>query len=461
MAARLPSAMRLALALSALFTACAIAAGAIAYGVMSDELRARLFEDTRVSAVALGAELSSHGTEALATQVRTLSAIGKARSELYYFLPAGSDSPVGDLQIPAPFDGPRVLVAGRDMTFSGLPGEQQGETFYAYGLSAPGGRIVVARDSQWITDSQEVLTQSVAWGLGVALVGTVMLAFVMGRRSTRRVARLNELLASVAAGNLAARYPEGTEMHDDVGEVARGINAMLERLEANVEHLAQVSADIAHDLRSPLTRLRLRLEPHVLRDDLPGDARAAIAASLESLDGISATFDAILQISQMQTGAMTVEMAPVDLATFCRDIEEMMAPVAEEHGHHLSRKLPNDALVVDANAELLTQALVNLVENAVRYAPFPAAIEIAVERRDGEVMLTVSDDGPGIPAEDRERVTMRFVRLDRSRHRPGTGLGLSLVSAIARLHHGRLELGDNAPGLRASIIVPIRSGRSD
>ena len=448
----LPSAMRLALMLSALFSVSAIVAGAVAYVVMSDELRARLYDDARLEATALAAELQSNGPDELITQIRSVSAVGDGRATLYFFQPPGSGRSVGNMALSDPFAGPRVLVSGQDFTALRDPEHLDGEVYFAYGLRAADSWIVVARDSQWVTDSQEVLIQSVAWGLAVALLATVALAFVIGRRNARRTLRLNQVLASVAAGDLAARYPDIDDTRDDIGELARSINVMLERLSANVERLTQVSADIAHDLRSPLTRLRLRLEPHVLRPDIPEETRMAIAASLDGLDGISAGFDAILQLSQMETGNLKIQTSSIDLADLARQVHEMMLPVAEEMGNKLGLQVPDGTLMVTANAELLSQALVNLVENALRHAPSPVAVAIIVTAGGGDVRLTVADNGPGIPASERDKVVRRFYRLDQSRNRPGTGLGLSLVMAIARLHGGRLDLEDNAPGLRAALI---------
>lgn len=451
---RLPSAMLLALSLSALFVVSAIVAGGVAWIVMGDELRARLYDDARIQAQALSADLATGGADEIVRQTAKIGALGGAHSTRYFVVPAGRDTAAGNMRPAELFEGPRRLVAGRDVTLS-PPNDGEGNAVYfAWGINSPSGWIVVARDNQWITDSQEVLIQSIAWGLGVALVATVVLAFAIGQRDARRVARINNVLGAVAGGDYSARYPESDHANDDLSEVASGINRMLERLESNVERLAQVSADIAHDLRSPLTRLRLRLEPQALRSDLPDDTRAAIAASLESLDAMSASFDAILQLSQIETGNMTLEARAVDLRDLARDTHEMLQPVAEETGHRLELALPDGPVRAEVNAELVSQALVNLVDNALRHTPPGSSIRIEAERDKGAARLSVCDEGPGIPASERDKVTRRFYRLDRSRNRAGTGLGLSLVRAIARLHGGRLDLAGNAPGLCARMHLP-------
>jgi len=457
---RVPSAMRLALSLSALFVVLALVAGAIAWTVMGDELRQRLFDDARTEAQALAADLQTGGQEELARQIRTASSFGDSHGMLYYFGPDGSDQAIGNMRPQVLFEGPREVLAGRDVTMLPEPGSQNGESYFAWGLHAPGGWIIVGRNSQWITDSQEVLTQSIAWGLGVALLASVFLALAIGQRDAQRVAGLNGVLASVSAGDLSARFVDAGRSGDDLAQVADGLNRMLGKLEQNVERLAQGSADIAHDLRSPLTKLRLRLEPLALRDDLPPEAHDAIAASLDSLDGISAAFDAILQLSQLETGNLRLETSQTDLSQIAQDVVEMLAPVAEESGHVLELVRAIVPVMADVNGELITQALVNLVDNALRHTPKGAGIRVDLESNDGETRLCVSDNGPGIPTGELGKVTRRFYRLDRSRNRPGTGLGLSLVSAIATWHGGRLELSDNAPGLRACLVLVTHLARN-
>lgn len=451
--------MKMALSLSALFVVSAVVAGAVAWVVMGNELRLRLYDDARLQAEALAAELSPGDAEELRREIDTIAAFGEGHGTLYAFVPATGGSAVGNMTLSQPFDGQRRLEIGRDMALRHETGGHEGEYYFAWGIRTRAGWVVVARDSKWITDSREVLIQSIAWGLGVALAATVLLAFLIGRRDVRRVAEINRILASVAQGDLAARYVEGPGVtNDDLSEVASGLNRMLERLQVNVERLAEVSADIAHDLRSPLTRLRLRLEPEALRNDLPSDARAAIAASLESLDDIAASFDAILQLSQIETGDMAPEARPADLREIAREVGEMLLPVAEESGYRLVLSLSEGPVRVNVNAELISQALVNLVDNALRHTPPGTRIGVRAAQENGRACLSVCDNGPGVPAQERDKVTRRFYRLDRSRNRPGTGLGLSLVAAIARLHGGRLDLTDNAPGLCAILTLKPLDG---
>jgi len=208
---------------------------------------------------------------------------------------------------------------------------------------------------------------------------------------------------------------------------------------------------VAHDLRSPLNRLRNRLEGALKRLPPEGEESAEIDAAISETDRLMATFDSLLLIAEAEAGAARNSMSRVDLSALAHDVWELYAPVAEENGIELNmaEALP---LEVRGNGNLLSQALANLVDNAIKYTPQGGRVTIAAEKNGQGTVLSVADNGPGIPIEDRPRAVERFVRLEASRHSPGTGLGLSLVAAVARLHDARLELSDNHPGLKASVI---------
>lgn len=441
----LPAAMRQALGLAAVFAVSALMAGGIAWVVMSEDLRGRLFDDARLEAEALVAQLGPANAPLLERQILTVARFGDEHGTLYYILPAGRTQPIGNMSLKAPFEGPRRLLAGRDVTLLPNPGSQEGEVYFAYGVHSKRGWIIIARDGQWIADTQEVLVQSIVWGLGIALAATVLLALLVARRDAHRVARLNAVLDAVAAGDFSARYPGNGRSSDDLTKVALGLNAMLAKLQANVERLSQVSADIAHDLRSPLTRLRLRLEPHAVRTDIPAETQRAVSASLITLDEIAASFDAIMQLSQLETGNLALETTEADLCQIVRDVVEMLTPAALDTGHELHFGAHSDTLKARVNVGLITQALVNLIDNALRHTPAGTAVEIALGADPDWIELDVCDNGPGIPSGEIDKVMRRFYRVDKTRNHPGTGLGLSLVSAIARLHGGALALTNRTP----------------
>ena len=447
--------MRFAVVLSVVFSLAVVVAGGVSYNALSDELRTRLFDDARLSATNLAELLQSEGAENLATHLRSRAIIDRDNATLYYFA-APNITPIGSMALPTPFIGTKQLVAGTDFTIIKHKGQNEGELYFAYGLATPEGVIVVARDSQWISDSQEVLVQSVGWGLGFALLVSLGIAIILARRNAVRIARLNAVLSTAATGNLAARFNDFGVLQDDITQVAIGVNKTLEHLESNVERLQQVSADIAHDLRAPLTRLRMKLEPQAGRSDLPKDTEAAISQSLESISGIAATFDSILKLAQLESGNVRLEQAPVDLAQLLGAVHEMMSPVAEDMGHDLRVRAASGPVWIAGDNNLLTQAIINLVDNALLHSPSSTRVEITLQKERNKAHIVISDSGPGIPASERAKVTRRFYRLDASRNRPGAGLGLSLVAAITKQHGGEMRLEDNKPGLRVDLVFPLK-----
>jgi hypothetical protein len=262
------------------------------------------------------------------------------------------------------------------------------------------------------------------------------------------------------AGDLAGRLPiAGTG--DELDRLAANLNAMLERIEALMRGLKGVSDNVAHDLRTPLTRLRNRCEAALRNAKSERDYRDAIEATIEESDGLIRIFDALLMIARAESGEPRAGMTTFDAAEIARDVGELYEPVAEERG--LALRVDAEAPApVKGNRELIGQALANLLDNAIKYAGSNTEridgstpeIAVTAQAKDDRIMLGVGDHGPGIPPEERARATERFVRLEQSRSQPGSGLGLSLAAAVARLHGGELRLEDNAPGLKAVLILP-------
>jgi hypothetical protein len=265
---------------------------------------------------------------------------------------------------------------------------------------------------------------------------------------------------TIMAGDLSGRLPiAGTG--DELDRLADNVNAMLERIEALMRGLKEVSDNIAHDLKTPLTRLRNRCEQALRGSKSDGDYRAALESTIAESDELIRTFDALLMIARAESGHARDNMIEFDAAEIARDVGELYEPLADEKGLALRVEAPL-AAPVRGSRELVSQALANLIDNAIKHAGAEASktngapAEIVVGAGvDGErITLSVADRGPGIPEADRGRVVERFVRLEQSRSQPGSGLGLSLASAVARLHGGELKLEDNHPGLRSVIALP-------
>ncbi|MDO9430177.1 MAG: HAMP domain-containing sensor histidine kinase [Phenylobacterium sp.] len=300
------------------------------------------------------------------------------------------------------------------------------------------------------------------WGAG-ALVIVLGLAggLLVSRNVSRSMGALNDVVTAVRNGDFGARAQvRGTR--DEFDELSEGINEMLDRLERSMAGHRHAGDAIAHDLRSPLTRLRARLETAYLDVEAgKGNAEEALAQALEDTDGVLKTFGAVLSIARLQAAGQAPDQVVFDPAELAADLVELYEPTCEDKGLEFDAELTKN-LQVRGNREFLAQALANLLDNAVKYTPAGGAIMLRVRRRSsGEVEYSITDTGPGVPDEDRARVVERFVRLENSRSEPGSGLGLSLVAAVAEAHGGRLELsegpgkvGEMGPGLRVALILP-------
>ena len=300
------------------------------------------------------------------------------------------------------------------------------------------------------------------WGAG-ALVIVLGLAggVIVSRNVSRSMGELNDVIAAVRNGDLRARAAV-RGARDEFDELSEGLNEMLDRLERSMAGHRHAGDAIAHDLRSPLTRLRARLEAAYLDVEAgKGDPQQALAQALDDTDGVLKTFGAVLSIARLQAAGQAPDQVVFDPAELAAGIAELYEPLCEDKGLDFKTEFQGH-LTVRGNREFLAQALANILDNAVKYTPPGGAIMLRVRRRSsGEVEYSVTDTGPGVPDTDRARVVERFVRLENSRNEPGSGLGLSLVAAVAEAHGGRLELDEGpgvvdgvGPGLRVALILP-------
>ncbi|MPZ37542.1 MAG: HAMP domain-containing protein [Rhizobiales bacterium] len=358
-------------------------------------------------------------------------------------------------------------------------------------LQLPGGfRLLVGRDLEERERLHDIIVSAGRWSIAIVVVLGIAGGFFITRRVLKRVDAMTDTTQRIMAGDLSGRLPIAGS-NDELDRLADNLNAMLERIEALMHGLKEVTDNIAHDLKTPLTRLRNRVEEALRTAEDESQYRAALEHTIEESDGLIATFNALLMIARAESGQARDGMTTFDAAEIAHGVGELYEPLADEKGLTLRVEAPESAPMY-GNRELVSQALANLVDNAIKYAApapsFPSLSERAATPVSGgpcggesgketdqpppvngmqpeivvkavagdgdQILLTVADAGPGIPADDRARAVERFVRLEQSRSQPGSGLGLSLANAVARLHGGELRLEDNQPGLRTVLALP-------
>ena len=328
------------------------------------------------------------------------------------------------------------------------------------GVQMNGNYVFVGWSTYQLREMEEFVIGAFLWGLAASMILALAGGIVMSRRLMRKIETVSETSRDIIEGDLKRRVPV-EHGGDEFDHLAFSINAMLDRIETLMEDLRQVTTDIAHDLRTPLTRLRNRLElalrpateKHTLRD--------IVAAARCETDTILDIFGALLRIAQIESGVRKAAFAWVGMGDVIDTAVEIYRSSADEKSQRLvSEVLPRPGLHVRGDRELLTQLFTNLIENAIQHSPPGATIRVSAQQRRGHIHVEVADDGPGIPDEFKDKVMQRFYRMESSRTTPGSGLGLSLATAIARLHDAVMTLADNSPGLRVIVSLPSAEDRS-
>jgi signal transduction histidine kinase len=320
--------------------------------------------------------------------------------------------------------------------------------------------VLVGRDLGEPERFRNVIRRALMFALGMMALGGLLIWYFVGRRALKRIDSVSEASSRIMGGDLSGRLPI-TGAGDEFDRLSENLNAMLTKIAGLNDSLKQVSDNIAHDLKTPLTRLRNRAEAALASDPKTAGYRDALEATIAESDRLIRTFNAILMISRLEAGYSTEALTKVDLAEAVRDVVELYEPVAEELGVTLEAP-ETGAFFVDGNRELIGQALSNIVDNAIKYSAEVSqpTVRVTIEKASGEISLRISDNGPGIPDQnDRERVTERFVRLEQSRSQPGSGLGLSLAKAVMKFHGGRLVLLPGDPGL--SVVMTFRGAKGE
>lgn len=322
-------------------------------------------------------------------------------------------------------------------------------------------RLLVGRDIRAVRNFEALIQRTFIWALGLTLILGFIGGLLISRGFLARIEDIANTSQTIIAGDLTRRVPiVGSD--DEIDRLARNLNDMLDEIERLMAVTRQVTDNVAHDLRTPLSRMRARIED-VLRTGRDGDAyRDALELTLEDTDRLLATFNALLSIARIESGLGRDALGPVDVSAALADAIELYEPVAEDRrvlvSHHV-----DPGLTANGDRQLLGQAFANLIDNAIKYAADgsarnetgpPPMVVVSARRAGSQVEVSVADNGPGIAPLDRERVFSRFVRLEQSRTAPGSGLGLALVAAVVRLHGGEVRLEDNRPGLKAVVALP-------
>lgn len=295
------------------------------------------------------------------------------------------------------------------------------------------------------------LRSAMLWGVGLCVLLAALIGYGYSRGVRRRVATVTGTCDTIMAGDLSRRLPV-ERTHDEFDELSATVNRMLDRIEHQTAVLRTTFDSAAHDLRAPLYRARVRIEETLQHMETTEAARATMEATLAELDRVQRTLGTLLQIAEAEGRGRESAPENIDLGALTREIVELYRPEAGARRITLEYSGQSEEAPISGNRQLLAQAIVNLLENALKYVPSGGAVKATVTREQDDVVLTVSDNGPGIPPEDRERVLHPFVRLERDRDRHGSGLGLSLVAAVMRLHGASMELLDNGPGLRVKCV---------
>lgn len=314
---------------------------------------------------------------------------------------------------------------------------------------AGGFRLLVGRDMAERAEFQDVIAKTLAWALGITLVLGIAGALYLSQKLLRRVDAVAETSRTIVHGELGRRVPlDGSG--DEFDRLSTSLNEMLDQIEQLMTGMRAVTDSLAHDLRSPLTRLKGRIEVTLRGAADLERYRETLEQTIADTDAILTTFNALISIAQAEAGAARASMTRLELGQIARDAFELYEPVAERKGLTLKQDV-TDGIIIVGHGQLLAQSVANLLDNAIKYTPAGGHVAVAVRDAGERAELIVADTGPGIPAADRERVLDRFVRLDASRTTPGSGLGLSLVAAVAKLHRAALTLGGHDPGLRVTL----------
>ncbi len=437
---------RLALSFGLLFILTVVATGGVMYHLLRNGLDAQLDTALNDTFQVVSSTYAPDDIEDLITTLDSYANLRPADDGIYSLIDSSGKKLAGNFKAPILPEGV-LTVNASDI---GLIGNA------VYRLQAGKlgqNTLVVGRSFAQMDAMLRTVLISLIWAAVLAVLAAVGGGIFLANRAQQRLDGVTRTMLDVSNGRLDSRIPL-RNADDDLDHVFKQINDALSRLAGLVEGMRQVSADIAHELKSPLNRLRLTLEEARRTHGAQGDVAKLLDEAHDESDQINATFEALLRISQIEAGARRLRFNAVDLNEILNLIEDVYTEVAEDNRQQLVVE-QSQKTCVNGDRELLVQMVVNLVENAITHCPPDTRIGVFLRRDRAAAVITVADSGPGIPSAEREMVFRRLYRLDKSRTTPGSGLGLSLVKAIADLHSARIELEDNHPGVKISVRLPV------
>jgi signal transduction histidine kinase len=434
-----------------LIVAAFLTAGVITWIVARGTAESELRENISLEISAIETELRTEGLEAAIAAIRARTEHPGAFE--YWMTDARGIRLFGDYPDMQGPEGWRHMVAREDAI-----GAETREEMLIQTARLPGGILLsVGEDLGRARAVQDGVLTSLAWIGGGAVIASLVVGVFVTRRVLSRMDTLDATLARVATGDMDARFPIRHRSNSDLDRIGMAVNTMLERIKALVADIRRVSRDIAHDLRTPISHLQQHLE-QAKSAETAADRLLALDGAQAKVTEILRIFDALLRLSEIEAGGARDRMRATDLAAVAEKVTDAYRPDVEDIGQSLNLRIIASRPVM-GDADLLAQAIANLVENAMWHAPAGTEITVRIDADESSVKLTVSDDGPGIAESDRSRVLQPFVRLDPSRTTRGSGLGLSLVSAIASFHGAKLSLGDGSPGLIVCLEFQAERGR--
>lgn len=452
------TAFRVAVLFSGLFLATVAVIFAVLYQLITNEIEKKLKSHIVEVGDTLAAVSRNDGLDALSKMISQKGPPTEDDEDIYLVTDPSGRFVAGNVA-PIPLFRDWRQLPWSSFSFIGKATKSRATTaVLSKWTQIDGGYLLVGDGNGDIEEAKELLLDGFEWGVVMTFAGALIGGAWLGFGAQRRIGRLETVLGAVAQGNLAVRVPISSAK-DDLDFVGEHVNATVDHLKRAVEALAQVSSDIAHDLKTPIARIQQRIETALAASQTADDYRATLSEIKNDVSGVITTFEAILRIAQIEGGARKSRFVATDLAEVLTRVMEAYEYVGEDTNHRITlAPLPAEPMIIHGDSQLLTQLFANLIENAIRHTPPGSRIDVAAKRTGSSIEIAVRDNGPGIPKEERENVFRRLYRLDKSRTNPGSGLGLSLVAAITTLHDAQIALEDNQPGLIVRLTFPADHG---